>query len=99
MSVFDPYAPLTGRTLNTQLFSGPLEEPPGCGPGRQESELRMYANGKMYNFVFRDKIIPDDVYIVLLKATAFSIARTEEYRGVPPSRAVRDYLIKSNISI
>ena len=96
---FDPYAPLTGKTMQSQLYSSPFADPPGCGPGRTESSFRMMMNGKIYTFITRDRIIPEDPYLSLVKAAIFSVRRAEEHRGTPPSRAVRDFLIKTNLSI
>jgi hypothetical protein len=91
---FDPFAPITGQVMQTQLPTSPFTQPPGCGPGRLESSVRIQKAGKMYNFVYRDKIVPEDWYLTALKAAAFSISRTEQYRGVPPPRNVRDFLVK-----
>lgn len=96
---FDPFAPILTQAMQTQLPYSPFTPPPGCGPGRMESTVRMQKAGKMYNFVFRDKIVPEDWYLTAYKAAAFSIARTEEYRGVPTDRTVRDFLIKSNLIV
>jgi len=96
---FDPYALITVPVMQTQLPTSPFVQPADCGPGRTETLFRMKRAGKMYNFVFRDKILPEDWYLVALKAAAFSIARSEQYRGVPPSRTVRDFLVKNNVII
>jgi hypothetical protein len=83
------------------LFTGalPYSEPPGCDAGRQEVPVTIRKNGRLYHFVVRDKIVVDDPYLVLVKATAFAIAHGEPYAGLPPGRAVRDFLIKSNVVI
>lgn len=95
---FDPFALITEQVMQTKLTTGgPFTPPPGCGPGRVESTVRIQKSGKMYNFVFRDKIVPEDWYMTAVKAAAFSIARTEQYRGVPPSRTIRDFLVKTNL--
>src|ERR1700692_4092913 len=94
---FDPFAPITVQVMQTQLLSSPFTQPVGCGPGRTESTVRMQSAGKMYNFVFRDKVGPEDWFVTDLKAPVFSISRTEQYRGVPPARVVRDFLIKTNL--
>lgn len=95
--IFDPFKPIAQQAMQTRLFSGPFTQPPGCEPGRIESPVTMYFNGKLYRFIFRDKIVPEDHYLVALKAAAFAVARTEEYRGTPPPRNVRDFLIKGNV--
>lgn len=98
-AAFDPFSFIDTQVMQTKLPSSIFVQPPGCGPGRQESPVRIQMNGKLYNFVFRDKIVPEDPYIVAVKAIAFAIKRVEEYRGVPPPRTVRDFLIKSNLVI
>lgn len=96
---FDPFAPITTQVMQTLLPTSGFTQPASCAPGRTEIPVRMKRGGKMYNFVFRDKIVPEDWYLVAVKAAAFSIARTEQYRGVPPDRTVRDFLIKQNVII
>jgi hypothetical protein len=99
-AAFDPFALITTQVMQTHLTTGiPFTQPPGCGPGRTESTVRIQKAGKYYNFVFRDKIVPEDWYLTAMKAAAFSIKRTEQYRGVPPPRTVRDFLVKSNLII
>lgn len=96
---FDPFAPITTQTMQTKLFTSPFVQPPGCEPCRTESTVRIKIAGKLYNFTFRDKITPEDPYLVGIKAAAFAIARTEEFRGTPPARNVRDFLVRNNIVI
>lgn len=98
-ALFDPFAPITQQALQTQLFFSVLTQPPGCEPCRTESPFTIQIGSKLYRFVLRDKIVPEDPYLIAFKAAAFSVARTEEYRGVPTPRNVRDYLIKSNVVI
>ena len=54
-------------------------------------------DGRLYNLVVRDKITVEDPYIVMVKASAFAIAAVEQNAAEVPSRAVRDFLIKSNL--
>jgi hypothetical protein len=56
-------------------------------------------NGRIYRFVARDKIMPEDPYFVLVKAVAFSIQQNEPYNGKTPNRTLKDFLIKSNLVI
>lgn len=98
-AAFDPYTFITTQVMQTKLPTSIFVQPPGCGPGRSESPVRIQMNGKLYTFIFRDKIVPEDPFLVAVKAAAFSIKRVEEYRGVPPPRTVRDFLIKSNLVI
>jgi hypothetical protein len=55
--------------------------------------------GRIYRFVLRDKVIPEDPYLIMVKAAAFAIQTGEAYNGTPPGREVKDFLIKSNINI
>jgi hypothetical protein len=81
------------------LFTGalPYTDPPGCGPCRTEVPITIRKNGRLYNFVLRDKISIEDPYLVLVKAGAFAISQGELYNGLPPERSVRDFLIKQNL--
>jgi len=83
------------------LFTGalPYTDPPGCGPCRTEVTMTIQKNGRLYNFIVRDKIVIEDPYLVLVKAGAFSIRTGEPYAGATPDRSVRDFLIKSNVVI
>ncbi len=83
------------------LFTGdlPYEDPPGCGPCRVEIPLVIQKNGRLYNFIVRDKISIEDPYLMMVKAGAFAIRTGEPYAGNSPSRDVRDFLIKSNVVI
>lgn len=77
----------------------PFNVPPGCSPCRQEVTFTIRKHGRLYTFVLRDKIVVEDPYLVMVKAEAFAIGQGEPYAGIPPERAVRDFLIKSNVVI
>lgn len=79
--------------------SSPFQVPPGCTAGRQEVQYTVRKYGRLYKFTLRDKIVVEDPYLVMVKAEAFAIAQGEPYAGVPPERAVRDFLLKSNIQV
>ncbi len=96
---FDPFALIGTQVMQTKLPTSIFIQPPGCGPGRTEAPVTIKMNGKLYTFTFRDKIIPEDPFLLGVKAAAFAIKRVEQYRGVPPPRTVRDFLIKSNLII
>lgn len=83
------------------LFSGtlPFVDPPECGPCRTEVPITIRKFGRLYKFVVRDKIVIEDPYLMMVKAAAFAIAQGEPYAGLAPERAVRDFLIKSNVVI
>lgn len=70
-----------------------------CGPCRTEDQFDIHKNGYMYSFVVRDKVIPEDPYLVMLKAYAFSVQFATPYPGSEPSRAIRDYLIKGSVVV
>jgi hypothetical protein len=59
--------------------------------------IRKY--NRLYRYTLRDKVTVEDPYLVLVKATAFSIQNSEPYSAMPPSRALRDLLIRSNVTI
>lgn len=97
--IFDPYRPLVGRVLTTSVFDPPFTVPPDCGPCRTEKTFTVKMNGFLLTFTLRDKITPEDPYLVALKAAAFAIKRVEQYRGTPPGRDIRDFLVKQNTVI
>jgi hypothetical protein len=88
------------RSLLAQGLT-PFTTPAGCTfvPCRTEVTFSFRANGRLYNFVARDKVIPEDPYFVLVKAVAFAIRQGEPYNGRTPDRALKDFLIKSNLVI
>jgi hypothetical protein len=75
--------------------------PPGCSalPCRQEAKVSLKKDGRIYRFVVRDKIVPEDPYLMLMKAIAFAIQTGEAYNGTSPNRALKDFLIKTNVVI
>lgn len=89
--------------MKSLLFQGltPFNESPSCAypPCRTEVPLNIYKDGRIYNFVLRDKIVPEDSYLVLVKAVAFAISQAQPYNGKSPDRAVKDFLIKRTVVI
>jgi len=89
--------------MKSLIYQGvtPLVEPSGCGaiPCRTEVPIRIKRGSRVYNFILRDKVIPEDPYLILVKAIAFSIQQREPYVGRPPDRGVRDFLIKNTVII
>jgi hypothetical protein len=74
--------------------------PPGCGLcDRVEVPVSLRKNGRIYRFVLRDKVVVEDLLMVGVKAAAFAISEGEAYAGTPPSRAIRDTLIKQDVVI
>lgn len=87
------------KSLLFQNGATPFEEPLECGVGRQEVPVVVRKDGRLYRFVLRDKIAPEDPYLVMVKAAAFSIQTGEPYNGTPPNRGVKDFLIKQSVVI
>jgi len=89
--------------MKSLLYQGvtPFTVPTACvtPPCRTEVPLALRWNGRIYRFTLRDKVIPEDPYLMMVKATAFSIANQEPYNGRAPDRSIRDFLIRSNIQI
>jgi len=89
--------------MKSLLFQGvtPFTEPPGCAgvPCRTEVPVVIRKNGRLFRITLRDKVVPEDPYLVMLKAQAFAISQGEPYVGRPPDRAVRDFLIKDTVVI
>ena len=87
--------------MKSLLYQGvtPFVEPATCGPGRTEVPITLRQQGRLYRFVLRDRIAPEDPYLVLVKAAAHAIQTREAYNGTPPARSVRDFLIKQSVII
>ena len=87
--------------MKSLLFQGvtPFVEPEFCAPGRTEVPITLRKDGRLYRFVVRDRIAPEDPYLVLVRAGAHSIQTGEPYNGTPPNRGVRDFLIKQSVII
>ncbi len=79
--------------------NSPLQSPPSCGPCRTELTRTVYRDGRLYTFTIRDKIAPEDPYLVLVKAAAFAIQNGEAYMGRTPDRSLKDFLIKNSAVI
>jgi hypothetical protein len=82
--------------LHQNVLPG-LTLPVGCGPGRSEVPLTLRKDGRLYRFILRDKLIPEDPYLVLVKATAFAIQTGEPNNGTAPDRSIKDFLIRSSV--
>lgn len=77
----------------------PFTESDDCKPGRAEVPITIRKDGRLYKFILRDKVTVEDPYIVLVKARAFAIRTGEQFGAQPPSRSIRDFLIKSSVVI
>lgn len=89
------------KSLLFQPGQTPFIEPTGCGaiPCRTEVPLSILRDGRIYEFILRDKIVPEDPYVNLVKAISFAIQENEPYSGTLPGRALKDFMVKSNIII
>lgn len=77
-----------------------LHVPPGCGLcDRVEIPISLRKNGRIYRFVLRDKVVVEDIVLVMMKAAAFAISQGEPYAGTPPPRGLKDFLIKQDTVI
>jgi hypothetical protein len=89
--------------MKSLLFQGltPFTEPPDCAaiPCRTEIPIFIKSKGRTYEFVLRDKVVPEDPYLILVKAIAFALYTGEPYNGTFPGRGVRDFLIKNSVVI
>jgi len=74
--------------------------PPGCALGeRVEVPISIRKDGRIYRFMLRDKIVPEDLLGIMVKAAAFAISQGEPYAGTPPPRSVKDFLIKQDVIV
>ena len=62
-------------------------------------KFTLRKNGRLYKFVARDTLRPEDPYFVMVKAAAFAVKNGEPYNGKTPSRALKDFLIKDSVVI
>ncbi len=86
--------------MKSLIYSDPnLNVPPGCGLGRDEVVKVISKDGRLYRMVIRDKIVAEDPYLVMAKASAFAIQQGENFPANPPERNMRDFLVKTNVVI
>jgi len=57
------------------------------------------ANGKVVTVTLRTSITVEDPYLVLARAKGLSLRSGETINATRTPRAIKDYLIKTNISI
>ena len=88
------------RSLLAQGLT-PFAAPAGCGlvPCRTEVTFTLRSNGRLYQFKARDKIMPEDLLFVLVKAAALAVQQGEPYNGRTPQRSLKDLLIKQNVVV
>ena len=89
------------KSLLFQTGTTPFIEPAGCGaiPCRNEVPITIRKDGRLYKFVLRDQIVPEDAYLPMVKAIAFAVQQNEPYAGKFPERSVRDFLVRNNVVI
>lgn len=89
------------KSLLFQDAGIPFEIPAECSEltRRTEVPIDIRKDGRIYRYVLRDKIAPEDPYLVMVKAVAFAIQTGEAYNAVPPGRDIRDFLIKNNVGV
>ncbi len=89
------------KSLLFQSGATPFSEPSDCTalPCRTEVVIPIRKGGRIYRFVLRAKVLPEDPYIIMVKAAAFALQTAEAYNGTPPGREVKNFLIKSNVTI
>lgn len=89
------------KSLLFQDVGIPFTVPVECSEltKRKEVPISIRSGGRIYRYVLRDKIAPEDPYLVLVKATAFAIRTGEPYNGSVPGRDIRDFLIKNNVGV
>lgn len=84
--------------MKSLLYSSGFEVPAVCQVGtRTEVPVSIPAFGRVYRFVARDQIAPEDPYLVMVRAAAHAIMTQEPYGGTPPGRDVKDFLVKSTL--
>jgi hypothetical protein len=67
---------------------------------RLEMERRYpLANGRIVTVIVRDSVTPEDPYLVLTRAKALSVRTGEVFNASRTTRSIKDFLIKTNISI
>lgn len=78
----------------------PFTVPPECATVcRSEVPITIRKDGRLYKFVLRDKVLPEDPYLVMVKAAAFAISESEPYNGRAPDRSVKDFMVKDTVVI
>jgi hypothetical protein len=89
------------KSLLFQEGATPFSEPAECAaiPCRDEVPLTIRKNGRLYKFVLRSQVVPEDAYIPMVRAIAFAISENEPYSGRAPERSVRDFMVKNNVVI
>lgn len=70
-----------------------------CAIGRQEATTTLRKDGQSHAVVVRDKLAPEDPYMVLVKAAGFARRKGVPFPARVPGRGLKDTLIKGNVTI
>jgi hypothetical protein len=87
------------KSLLYQDTNLPFTPPAECAAGRKETSVSFISNGKLITLTSKSKICASDPYIRLVKAFLYSLQTGEPYAGVPPNRAIKDLLVRENVTI
>lgn len=66
---------------------------------RRETYVETVVGGSRVTVIVRDDIVPEDPFLNLARATAYSIASASVFPAPRVPRSVKDHLIRTNISI
>lgn len=67
--------------------------------GRQETYIETVVGGRRVTIIIREDITPEDPYLNLARAAAYSIATGSVFPAPRVPRSIKDHLIRSNITI
>lgn len=85
------------KSLLYQTNTG-LDVPDSCQIGtRVEVPVNIRWQGRTYRFVAREQLVPEDPYLVMVKAAAHAVITGEQYNGTPPGRDVKDFLVQNTL--
>lgn len=93
MSAIPPIGAGFGRTYTKPTETIPRET------GRDETYVETIVAGKKVTVVRRNDVVPEDPYDNLARAAAFSIATGSIFPAPRIRRALKDHLIRTNITI
>ena len=65
----------------------------------ESSKTYPLANGRVVTVTIRSSITIEDPYLVLARAKGLAVRTGEPFDANRTSRAIKDYLIRTNISI
>lgn len=65
----------------------------------EEERVYPMANGRIVTVILRNSVVVEDPYLSLARAKALSVRTAEAFDSDRTSRAIKDHLIKTNVSI